>query len=114
MSQITARLREEYFMAIVSGEKTFEGRLNKDKWANVKNGDTILFTFENDVVTQNIVRCVANVFTYDNFGDALNVHGDQLIPKHLVPAGSTAESVYLSIYSEADIKKYGVVIFELK
>lgn len=108
-NRITASLRAEYFNAIKNNSKKFEGRLNRDKWSKVLIGDTIVFSFNDEI----IAKTVKNIYCYKSFAGAIDVHGEELIPSYLLSDGKTAESVYAGIYTDVDIQTYGVVIFEL-
>lgn len=109
MNKISASLRIEYFDAIKNNTKKFEGRLKRDKWAIVSTGYTIVFTSGDNTIE----KTVGAIYHYKSFTDAVQIHGDELIPKHLLQNGQSAESVYTDIYTVHDIDQYGVVIFKL-
>lgn len=89
---------------IEKGEKTYEGRLNKDDWKNMQIGDLI----DLEDYTGKIIRVkISNKKYYKNFREA---YYD--LKKKLVPIDISVDEVvkiYSKYFSDKDIEKFGVV-----
>lgn len=97
---------------IASGLKKYEGRIYRDDWSNMKNGDIILFYNGNKKLYTRII----SVKRYQNFKSMFEDLRNDLVPT----PNCTAEMVQ-ELYSKIcdtekdknDIKKFGVVAIEI-
>jgi len=71
MSQFN--LQHPYFIHIKNGAKTAEGRIAKEKYLNLKNGDKIEFI--SNKTNEKIGAIVTGVNKYKSFGEMLNAEG---------------------------------------
>lgn len=108
-NNITYRLeldvQEPYLSFIKSGKKTVEGRLGKDKYLDLKQGDLIKI---NDIEVE-----VEDVVHYLSFKDMLIMEGI----KNVIPDAGDLESavkVYYKFYRKEDEEKFGVVGISIK
>ena len=86
--------------------------MNDEKRQNFNVGDTITFYKEPEKV-ETMKAIILNKFIYKDFDDMAN----NLDKKDLGFSKSTKEemiSVYRTIYTREDEKKYGVVVFKIK
>lgn len=103
--QLELNVQEPYFSFIKSGKKTVEGRLGKNKYLSLKQGDLIKI---ND-----IEAVVVKVVKYSNFKDMLIQEGVE----NVIPESENLESavnVYYRFYSKEDEEKFGVVGISIK
>lgn len=123
-----ANLQPQYMLRVLDGSKTIEGRINRDKWREMKVGDTILFN-------KKYLFDIVGVRKYDSFKDLLTSEGvGNVLPQ--VPCDEQnqnqnqgqeltiedANDIYVCPFSglyskpqdKADIDNYGVVAIELE
>jgi len=101
-----ANVQQPWFNYICARVKTVEGRLNRGSWKNLVEGETVIFSNEDDKIESTIKR----ILLFEDFGKAYDYYGDKLIPN------STREdviSIYNQFYSNQDIQTYGVICIEL-
>jgi len=102
---IKLSLMHKYFESIKSGEKTIEGRLNKNKYHNLKINDEI--KFKSNKTSETIICKITHTNKYKNFQEMLINEGiDKMLPG--INNLNDAIKIYKSIpgYKE-NIKKYG-------
>ena len=106
---------------IINGQKTIEGRLNRDKFAKYATGDHIWlrrdFRDENGKLQDGEphAACVEVIAVrhYDNFLDMVESEGF----KKVIPDANSAQEAadeYNKFYSSEDQVKYGVLAIEIK
>jgi ASC-1-like (ASCH) protein len=98
-------VQEPFLSFIKSGEKKVEGRLAKEKYLNLNNGDLISIN--------NIEVKIKGVTKYSSFEEMLIMEG----VKNVIPNAkdlSEAVSVYYNFYSKEDEKTFGVVGINIK
>jgi len=71
MRSFEGRLDKKWFDHVKFGRKTVEGRLNRDKYAEIKAGDKIVFTCADEKVTVLVIGTA----TYASFKDMLETEG---------------------------------------
>ncbi len=103
------KLQNSCFQMIKEKLKTIEMRLNDEKRANIKVGDTIIFTNIDD--GEQLKCLVINLYRYHNFEELYDNH-------HKTSLGylenETANpSDMLKYYSKEKIEKYGVIGIEV-
>lgn len=104
------RLYHEPFAKIKAGTKTIEMRLNDEKRSQVQTGDEIEFTDLSD--GEKFVCSVKNVYKYPSLYELYQHHGKESIG---YDDGENADPAdMLEIYSEENIRKYGVVGIEVE
>lgn len=96
---------------IRSKKKVYEGRINRpsSKWSSMKLGDSIVFHRGNN---EHVCTVIEEIVPFDNFGEAFDKLGAELFPIE-----TTTEKVveyYNTLYSEDEIKKFGVIAIKLK
>lgn len=107
--KIDLHVQEPYFTDIKNGSKTFEGRLAKEKYRNLKLGDTIVFTNGEEKISKE----VSSIHLFNSFADGGRILGvDCIVPG----ASSVSEltSIYRKFYSEEKEKEFGVSYIGLK
>lgn len=90
---------------IEQGIKTYEGRLNKGDWLNLKIGDTIIWS---DKKGKRIKTTVTNLKYYSDFGEAFQDLKEKLIPIPNITVYD-AKKLYWKFFNQKDIEKYGVI-----
>jgi len=98
-------VQEPFLSFIKSGKKKVEGRLAKEKYLNLENGDLIKI---NDVGVR-----IKGVTKYQSFEEMLIMEG----VKNVIPNAKNldeAVSVYYKFYSREDEKYFGVVGIAIK
>ena len=98
-------VQEPFLTFIKSGQKKVEGRLAKEKYLNLKNGDLIKI---NDVEVK-----IKSVTKYLSFEEMLTMEG----VKNVIPNAKNLDeaiNVYYKFYSREDEKTFGVVGINIK
>jgi len=91
--------------------KTYEGRLFRKDWIEVKVGDTITFYCDNKQVNVEITE----LLRFKNFAEGFEAVGTKLVPlDNLTP--EFVQSMYEKIFktTKEEIEKVGVVLVGLK
>ena len=103
-----------WFQALKNGTKTIEGRPLKSDFANMKIGDTITFSNDDDKNEDVIVMTIIGITKYNTFKEYLE---DKTIEKCL-PGILTVDEGCEIYYGFPNFKQYekdyGVVAIELK
>lgn len=101
----TGNLQHKWFDYIVSGQKTYEARVNRDKWTTINVNDTIEFTCigEESKCTVKVI----GIIHFDSFSSACSRLGNDLLPS------GEDESVYRNIYFGSEIG-IGVIVYQIK
>lgn len=105
------KVQQVYIDAITNGTKTIEGRLAKDKYLKLRQGDRVKFF--NNAGTQSVAKKVVAIHRYSTF-EAAFTEQDY---KKAVPNAkdiSDAASVYEQFYPKALQAKLGIVFIELE
>jgi ASC-1-like (ASCH) protein len=105
-------IAQPWFDAILSGKKTYEGRVCTVFWKNLNIGSR--FQITDGVKIQEVE--VEQLFYFNNFGDAWFTLQDRLIPSSIknIVVRQDAVKLYSKYYSEDDIQKNGVVVVKFK
>lgn len=93
-------VQEPFLSFIKSGKKKVEGRLAKEKYLNLQNGDMIKI---NDTEVK-----IKGITKYQSFKEMLIMEG----VKNVIPNAKNlkeATAVYYKFYSKEDEKSFGVV-----
>lgn len=98
------------YKLISAGKKRVEMRLNDEKRANIKIGDTIEFTH---IETNQKINCVVtNITHYKDFCELYSAYDKVAIG---YGANEIADPVDMyEYYTQSQIEKYGVVAIEIK
>uniref|UniRef100_A0A6C0CA47 ASCH domain-containing protein n=1 Tax=viral metagenome TaxID=1070528 RepID=A0A6C0CA47_9ZZZZ len=94
---------------IVSGQKTFEGRVYQGDWAAMKIGDTIHFHANNRIV----ICTITDLKRYADFACAFDDLRDKLVPVQNITRDEVS-ALYSQYFAADDVKKYGVVAVGVK
>lgn len=112
----TVNVRNPYFSQIQEGIKTWEGRLRKERFRQIKKTDFINFKQED----RNCLCQITSICPFATFEEMLSGTNEQGIPyyKLFIPNADNlkeAEEIYLGLpgYKEGEAL-YGVVGFQLK
>lgn len=106
MTIFTLIVEKEWYDFIRQGKKIVEGRLAKEKFKNMKKGDTIVFLNEvskNNEVSETFEVSVKDVKKFTSFMEMIQYYGRDIV----IPMRSNdcdALAVYRKFYSEADEK----------
>ncbi|MBF0913794.1 ASCH domain-containing protein [Candidatus Gracilibacteria bacterium] len=101
-------VQEPYKTFILNGQKIFEGRLNKGKFAEMQVGD--ILEFENTKEKFEIIS--KNIFA--NFSKMMENLGFEKVIPDAESIDDAVNNVYYKFYSPEDEKKFGVVAIEIK
>lgn len=107
MHQIS--VSEPWFSFIKNNKKKIEGRLNKNVFSELKKGDIVIWTHNNDSVKTKIKR----ITHYKTFNEYLSHEG--LL--HTLPNINTITegiAIYRQYYSEEKEQQYGVLAIKIK
>lgn len=104
------KLWPDSFNAIKEKLKTIEMRLNDEKRAVIKMGDTIEFT--NSSTNEKIICEVINRYEYATFED-LYSHHDKISIEYKENEKADPKDMF-NYYSLESITKYGVLALEIK
>jgi ASC-1-like (ASCH) protein len=107
---IRKHLQRRWLKKIRSGQKTYEGRLYRNKWETLETGDKLTF-FSDDENEVTVV--IEGIQCYPDFGRAYEAHPDTLLPSRKVTSTEKAMDVYREWYSDEEVMEYGVVVFEI-
>jgi ASC-1-like (ASCH) protein len=106
MSTVACDVHHKYFQQLVSGEKTYEGRVRKEKWQSISVGDLLVVSNLDKPEQKASFRVVSLEFAND-FKELYEKLTTRLLPDY--SPYTSAEALYGSIYTEAQIKEHGVV-----
>lgn len=98
------------YKLISAGKKTVEMRLNDERRANIKVGDTIDFTHTQ--TNQKINCVVTNVTRYKDFFELYSAFDKMAIGYGASEIADPADMY--QYYTQSQIDKYGVVAIEIK
>jgi ASC-1-like (ASCH) protein len=106
-------INDPWFSVIAIGCKTIEGRLNRDDWARIEEGDQIDWYNDDFGIKREIRTVVVKIRKYPCLTSYLNAEG---LEKTLVTVKNITDGlrVYRIFYKPKDEETYGVVAFELK
>lgn len=102
-----------YFRQIYEGRKTIEGRKMFPTWNHLKVGDILTISCKTDPLVFEVEIIKIDKYYGDNLTDYLVQEGIE----NIVPDACTLEEarqIYLNLWSEAEIKKYGIMAIHLK
>ncbi len=94
---------------IKTEKKTFEGRLAWKDWSRMKIGDVIDLYCDNE----NVLVRIITIERFTDFSSAFEAHGEKLVPG-VNSNSTTVADLYRKIYSDYDVKLYGVLLFGIK
>lgn len=94
---------------IISGDKKYEGRLNRGFWAQVSIDDSFYLVNDNLIVFVKVI----DKLHYANFSNAFDQLGSELVPINNI-SNEQVRQIYNDIYSSDEIEQYGVVAIKLK
>ena len=97
-----------WFDYILTGKKTFEGRLNRGRWADMQVDDIVQWTYGNRIID----TIVTEIKLYKSFKHAFKDLGEKLLPS--IETDTNAGNLYSSFYSDEDVNKYGVVAIGIR
>ena len=107
MQKILINIQEPYYLFVVNGKKTVEGRLNKGKFALIQKGDILVLAPKNlefKVIEKNI---------YKTFKKMIESEGvENVIPDKINIKKAT--NVYYQFYTKEQEKECGVVAIKIK
>lgn len=95
---------------IEQGIKTYEGRLNKGDWINIKANDIIIFY---DSKGKEVKTRVIKMLYFKNFIEAYRELGMKLVPLRNI-SENDVENLYLQYFTRDDINRYGVVAVQIQ
>jgi ASC-1-like (ASCH) protein len=112
MTVYEKNLSEPWFSLIKLKNKSVEGRLNKGDFANMKIGDSIVFTNDELGFERRFVVEIKNVSYYDTFQEYLE---NETLEKCLPGIDSMKDglNVYYKYYTKSDEMKYKIKAFTL-
>lgn len=99
-----------WFGLIKMGAKTVEGRKNKGVFAEMKEGDIVIWFNENDRVKTKII----NKKIYKSFYEMIEDNGIKNVLPGYTNIKEGVEKVYYKFYTPEDEKMYGVVGIKIK
>jgi ASC-1-like (ASCH) protein len=102
---------EPWFTLIKEGRKTVEGRLNKGEFAQMRAGDTIIWTNNDDSFKTKI----KSIQKYNTFYEYLEGEGiKSALPVDEVQTVKDGVDVYYKYYTREEEEKYGVLAVRLE
>lgn len=108
--QVIVHVQEPFFSDFQTGKKMVEGRLNRGKYSTINIGDKLILTEPNSGKT--IVKKVSVIVRCNDFRELFFLYRGRLLP--MARSEFDAYDVYSGIYSDEDVKEYGVLGFILK
>lgn len=93
---------------IQEGTKTYEGRLYREGWEEIRLLDEL--TLYNEDLEVRVL--VTGLLYFNDFGEAFQELGEKLIPG--CKSSAEASELYFQYYSEIDIANNGVVALRLE
>jgi ASC-1-like (ASCH) protein len=104
----TISLKQPWFDLIKNNKKTVEGRLNKGMFLNLKKGDNITFTNENEKLNVKI----SDIRKYKSFMDMIETEGiDKVLPT--IKTVEEGANIYNKYYLKTEQDKFGVLAIEI-
>jgi ASC-1-like (ASCH) protein len=110
MSNYEKDLSEPWFSLIKLGIKKVEGRLHKGDFANMKVGDSILFTNNEFGFERKCRMEIKHISYYDNFRSYLE---NELVERCLPGIENIEDglNIYYKYYKKSDEIKYKIIAF---
>ena len=100
-------LKEQFFELILSGLKTAELRVAFGSFANIKAGDEIIFKSGGG---KSVNVEITNIKEYQDLDEVLQSEDVSKIAPNM--SAEQIQKIAPTIFSEADVTKYGLVLFE--
>ncbi len=106
-------VQEPWFTLIALGLKTVEGRLNKGSFKDMKVGDTVLWTNQQQNFKREILTRISRITKYMGFEDYLQT---ETLPKCLPGILNIEQGlqVYYKYFLKEDESQYGVLAIEVE
>lgn len=106
-------LNDPWFSLVAVGCKTIEGRLHRDDWAKMEEGDHIDWYNDDFGIKREFRTLILKKRKYSSFTSYLNTEGLQntLVTINTIENGLKIYNIY---YKQKDEEAYGVVALELK
>jgi len=106
-------LSQPWFDYIKSGEKTIEGRLNKDFWSNINIDDIIIWYNDDNNCYNSFKTRIIKKNIYKSFSDYLeNEDLNKCLPN--INNINDGLNIYYQYYNKDDENKYGIVALYLE
>ena len=106
---IKISVKNPWFSFIKEGKKNVEGRLKKGKFLNLKKGEKILITNNDEEIEFEII----DIFEYRTFREMLEQEGlNNVLPG--INDINDGVSIYRQFYSEKDEIEKGVLAIKIK
>ena len=99
-------LQEKWLALMLSGEKSIEGRLHRDKWTTLKVGQKVCINKKHFFILKEILR-------YATFKELIESQGSKVFPNMSLEAGLKVYFEEIK-FSREDEKTYGVVGLRLE
>ena len=112
MAEHGMRLLKVHFEKIASGEKTVEMRLMDEKRQNIRAGDLIIFTCEEEPLRQVTVE-VVSIRAFADFASLAECCGVRAVGFDGADA-NTVGSYMKGIYGEEALQRYGAAAIEVR
>ncbi len=112
-AQHTVEIQQRWFDAIVRGDKNVEGKKGSPKWAEIKQGDSLMFV--SPTQEKFYATVIADPRRYSSVADYLINEG----LRHTLPGVTTLQDgidVYLKprgFWEPEEVGQYGIIAFEL-
>ncbi len=108
MKTYNKHLCEPWFSMMLIGRKLSEGRLNRGDFAEMNEGDVIIFENEDFGYKREIKMCIKMVKHYKSFDDFIEGETlDRCLPG--IYEKEEGVRVYRHFYGEEEEKTYGVI-----
>jgi ASC-1-like (ASCH) protein len=102
-------LQQKWYNLLLSGEKTVEGRMAKEKYKKLKIGDKVLMA--DGLYAQEFV--ILDIRKYKSVKDFISCEGlSTTLPG--VKTMKEGIDIYLEFYDEKEVEKLGFLAFEVK
>lgn len=105
------KISEPWFSLVFFGLKKVEGRLNKGRFREFKEGDLVEW-YNSDFSLRKVITRITRITKYKTFEEYLKTEGIS----NCLPSISTIKeglSVYYKYYSKDEEKLYGIIAIEI-
>ena len=108
-------IKDIYFDDIITGKKTVEGRIFKERFSELKKGDTVIFYKDLEDGTRTEEKISVKVKDIHNFNDVLSMFKGMKL-KSILPRSKTykdGEKIYNEIYGN-QLKNAKMIAFSFE
>jgi ASC-1-like (ASCH) protein len=107
-------VQEPWFSHIKEGRKTVEGRLNKGRFSNLREGDIVTWMNNDNNINRMFKTKIVYIKKYNTFSRMIEVEGLETVLPGIKTIDKGVKNIYRKFYSEEKEDKYGVLAIKVE